>query len=494
MASRELTTLSEFIQQHINTAESILKLWYPQKDERFSTDERIFGFANFGKFFPAAKQLCRSFGDESRDFLLERFDEIPWELYYDLLIANTTLSEDVKREICNLHIDKILDPVRSEVVEVAGNFYIEKRIEVFRGKYPPFFEQAYEEYLSRNPVQTFPLYFIENFSEDFFARTIDIWLNRESEHFGDNINGFAHTRSWTFLERYVVPAVFGEDSDPADVWIFLFPAQYRRIIPESFLDRLIEKDVKYSFIYAVVVPEITKEYINLVQRKIFNRLDRDAAFVARFKYQDLSPDDVEIPITETFFNREPTLRAQVIKTAFLWLLAGEVFDGKTEDVSDGVYEKLIVANYPMLISILENKRQVAERFLSMSFEPETFISLGDYLDQGWWLMLASSYRNMRLWTYPKMLRIVRSSPNLREALLKNTNLTLNIVELLDPISYDETLILLGNPLPVQKAFDEELRTATQAEDVLRSYFESEGTPHLRALSGLREAKSFYPPL
>ena len=445
------------------------------------------------------KNFLSSLGDESYEDILTHFAEIPYRFYYDLFVANTSLSDGVKTEICRGHFD-VYKHVRMESTIEDGN---RTKLTIPTKNYPRFLAPLFEEHLlSKPPAENRQLIFMDeigNFPDDFVVNTLDFWLDPTSPHYLTYVNFFAMTRGWNFTERYLVPLAQSNDEL---MWEILSDVMITEIVPEAFLDNLIERDVKFVFLYAWV-NELTVDRWNFLRQKIFDRLDSEPEFVARFTYSDIiGPPGREghpiaelgqSPILEEIFNDESISRSDIVKASFLWQMCSFMDRTDKDDLTDGLFEDFIAENYPMMLTIFDaTDTDFEEHFLNYSYDVEFYYDLRNDFGENWWTEMAFYCEDMALWRYPNILDMLRATPEMRQSILQNENVTLDIVRELIPLSDEEFILLAGNNLPIQKDLEAELKAAEQAEHIVHTHFDMEGTPQQRTLTGLREARSLYP--
>ena len=136
------------------------------------------------------KNFLSSLGDESYEDILTHFAEIPYRFYYDLFVANTSLSDGIKTEICRGHFD-VYRHVRMESTIEDGN---RTKLTIPTKTYPLFLAPLFEEHLlSKLPAENRQLIFMDeigNFPDDFVVNTLDFWFDPTSPHYLTYVNFF----------------------------------------------------------------------------------------------------------------------------------------------------------------------------------------------------------------------------------------------------------------------------------------------------------------
>lgn len=507
MTTREITTISTFYHQNFD---QILVLFADWKDTDMAGNIPEYGSyvvtQHWFSGIKAIKNFLSSLGDESYNDILTHFDEIPSYFYYDLLIANTTLSDEVKADICDAHLEQLGRKFKEELVlsnDDDEDLTVRRTTHGFFA-YPKFFERAVENSLRAETEEDdesddededkyLNMFVYWKFGEDFYVRTADLYLRPDSEYFEDNFDFLVHERSWNFIEHYLVPLALEDDGL---MWDILRVAQFRHIIPEEFLDRLIEQKVKFMFAYAWF-DDLTVEYWQLLQRKIFNRLDTEPDFVARFTYEDALGTRVigyrRSPISRRVFEGKNIPRHDIIKASFLWQMSSSLDKEEVYDKTGNLYNDFVAQNYLLLLKIFDaNERTIEELFFAYAYKTNFYLNLWRRCSDVWLTGMANLGVDMNFWRSPELLRKLRATPELRKNIVQNTHVTLDIIQELEPLSEEEFLILLENPLPVQKALEDEMNIANQADSIATTHFDMDGTPQQRALTALREFRSLYP--
>lgn len=501
MTSRELTTISAFYRQNFARLLPIFREWNSDMAKNINRQGIKDLTHNWYDKIVTIENLLRGLGNDGYEDILTHFNEIPIHFYRDLLIANTILSEELKANICDAHFEQIQEGIRYELTPKISPDYCDLIVEYhYHMVYPQFFERSFENFL-RSTVTVNPHYYLRDFllenGEDFYGRTIDIWLNPDLSDtaYSENFFSFCELMSWDFIERHLIPLALANDDL---MWDILTEGQPRNIIPEAFLDRLIERDVKFSFAYTWF-KKLTTERWSLIREKIFDRLETDPEFVARFTYSDAMGHDFQdysaTPIfREVFKNTASISRADIIKASFLWQMSTTLelqITNKTKSLTPARYLDFVAENYSLLLKLFEDTR-VEYRFLSYGYPGRFYLSLGREFSPKWWMNMAARGTDMSIWRHPASLSRLRISPEMRTMLLMNENITLDIVNALDPLSDEEFVLLMRNPLPIQKALEAEMNIANQAESTVYAHFYIEGTPQQRVLAALRESRSLYP--